>query len=162
MYNLSRPLLVLFSFVILHLQAQDSKEGKQAKQSQILSLLESKHYMFVAQQALPLSEGMRILTSPYDVRVMGDTVISYLPYFGRAYSAVIGTTDEGLNFTSKKSDYEQKPAKKGGWTVTIKPRNQNIVQNMVFLISESGATSLQVNCRDRQGISFNGYIQEIK
>jgi hypothetical protein len=152
-------LLVMFSVFTVFLHAQGSKD---AKKEEIQNLVESKHFMFVAQSALPLSEGVRILTSPYDVRLKGDTVESYLPYYGRAFSAVIGTTDQGLTFTSTQSDYDQKPAKKGGWTITIKPKGQNIVQNMVFLVSESGSTSLQVNCRDRQAISYNGYIQEIK
>ena len=152
-------LLMCVQFV----QAQNSKAEKDKAQADMVQkLIDSHRYMFVAQSALPMSEGVRMLTSDYDVKVKHDTLESYLPYYGKAYTGIIGSSDNGLQFKTTSYDYDIKPDKKDGWIVGLKPKSMNSVQNMVLSISSLGYANLQVNFRDRQAISFNGYIQEIK
>ncbi|HEY2721208.1 MAG TPA: DUF4251 domain-containing protein, partial [Chitinophagaceae bacterium] len=125
--------------------------------------IENKQFVFHAQNAMPLSGSTRQLTSAdFDLRVNENTVISYLPYFGRAYSVSYGTTDNGLDFTSKKFDYTATERKKGGWEISIKPKDVNDFREFTLSVSENGYASLQASSANRQPISFTGYITAIK
>jgi len=158
-------ILALLTFCSLpgHLNAQDTKQEKQAaKAAAIKNLVDSQTYVFVAQTALPMSGRTRQLTTDYDLRVTKSSIVSYLPYFGRAYQAPIDPTKGGLQFTSKDFEYTATPGKKGGWSIQIKPKDYRDVQQMTLSISDNGYGTLQVISTNRQPISFNGYIQAPK
>jgi Domain of unknown function (DUF4251) len=142
--------LALFSVTAsLHAQAAKNDFG---------SKISGKHFVFKAQTVTPTSGRLRQLTSDYDVKVSGDSLIVYLPYFGRAYSAPINSTDVGINFTSVNFDYNASPRKKKGWDLVIKPKDASGVQDLSFTIFDNGSASLRVNSVNRQPISFNGYL----
>jgi len=145
------------------INAQDTKQDKQAaKDAAIKNLVDSQSYDFVVQTVTPLSGRTRQLTSDYDLQVTKSSIVSYLPYFGRAYQAPINSTQSPLTFTSKDFEYTATPAKKGGWNVLIKPKDNREVQQMNLSISASGYGSLQVTSTNRQPISFYGYIKALK
>lgn len=127
----------------------------------VQNFIKTKEFVFKAQTVLPMTGMSRQLTSDYDVRFLGDSVVAYLPYFGRAYSAGYG---EGgaIDFTSTKFEYKVKERKKGGWDVSIKPKDAKDVQALNFTVSENGYASLQVTSNNRQPISYNGYVMERK
>jgi hypothetical protein len=129
---------------------------------QIKSIVESRHYVFVAQTAQPMRGGTRQLTSGYELRVAGDTITSYLPYFGRAYVAPFDPSEGGIKFTAVKANYQMKPARNGGWNIQIKPADAGDVRQLTLSISSKGFASLQVISTNRQDISFNGYIKTIE
>lgn len=139
-------------------QPPTKSEKKAARLAAIKSMVESQNYTFKAQTALPLGLRIRQLTSDYDLKVTKESIISYLPYFGRAYTAPIDPTKGGIQFTSKDFDYTLTPGKKDGWTVVIKPKDYRDVQQMTLSISSEGYTQLQVTSTNRQPISFNGQI----
>ena len=107
---------------------------------------------------MPMSGRTRQLTSDYDVKITKTQVVSYLPYYGRAYTAPTDPSQGGIQFTSKDFDYTVTPRKKGGWDIQIKPKDYRDVQQFNFNVTESGYASLQVTSTNRQSISFNGYI----
>jgi len=119
-----------------------------------------KNFVFRPQTALPTRGRAIQLTSYFDLKVSKDTIISNLPYYGRAYSASINPSENGLNFTSTNFDYTVTPGKKGGWEVLIKPKDANDVREMTFTIFENGTASLYVTSNNRESISFNGYITQ--
>jgi hypothetical protein len=139
-------------------QLVTAQKSTPAKEAVIKNLVNSQQYVFYAQSALPMSGRQRFLTSEYTLYVSKDTVISDLPYFGRAYSAPINLAGGGINFTSTSFDYQLKARKKGGWDITIKPKDTPEVQQLMMTIFENGTTSLRVSSNNRQPISFNGYI----
>ncbi|MET3879484.1 DUF4251 domain-containing protein [Chitinophaga sp. OAE865] len=157
-------LLLLGAVISTSLFAQETKAQQKAdKTARIKSLIDSQNYVFVAQNALPMSGRMRNLTSEYNVVVGADSVISYLPYFGRAYTSVdYGATKSPLDFKTKSFDYNITPGKKDGWNITIKPKDHRSVQSFNLSVSSEGYASLQVTSSDRSPISFNGYIAEQK
>jgi|SRR5882757_1320131 len=145
------------------LYAQTTKADKQAeKTAAIKNLVDSQNYVFKAQSAMPMSGRTRQLTSDYDLKVTHSQVVSYLPYFGRAYTAPIDPSQGGIQFTSKDFDYSVVARKKGGWDIQIKPKDYRDVQQLSLSISENGYATLQVTSTNRQAISFNGYITAIK
>lgn len=153
-YNLfNKPILLLiiaFAFCQISF-AQDSTHS-------IKSKIEAKNFVFKAQTASPAKGGLRQLTSDYDVKVKGDSLVSYLPYYGRAYAGA-DLNEGGIQFTSIKFDYKMKAKSKGGWDITIKPKDNREVNQMTLSVSESGYANLTVISNNRQPISFNGYIE---
>lgn len=142
------------SSVILKAQDKDAASVKE--------MIESKSYIFKAQLVSPQNGRNVFLTSDYDVSVRGDTVISYLPYFGRAYTAPVNPAEGGIKFTSADFEYKADKSKKDGWEIMIKPHDVTDVQQLYLTVFDNGSASLQVISTNRQTISFNGYITEGK
>ena len=124
-------------------------------------MIESRNYIFKAQMANPQNSASRQLTSEYDLTISGDTIISYLPYFGRAYVAPANSSEGGIKFTSTNSEYNTVRDDKG-WEITIKPKHAREVQELFLRVFDNGNATLQVISTNRQGISFNGYVEEGK
>jgi hypothetical protein len=148
--NMTMGLLIGLSSTRIY--AQKSKDT-----AAINKMIMNQQYVFKAQQVMPLGGRTIQLTPDYDVRVTKDSVQAYLPYFGRAYSANIGSSEGGIKFNSKQFDYTIKE-KKGGWDITIKPKDAQDVQLLVFSIYNNGNVSLNVNSTNRQSISYYGYV----
>lgn len=125
--------------------------------STVQNLIQSKEFVFKAETMLPLGGGAKQLTSNYDVRLLGDSIVSYLPYFGRAYMADL-TGQNAMDFTSTKFNYAISNRKRGGWEIDVKPADTRDIRNMHFIVSENGYAQLQVISNNRQAISYNGYI----
>lgn len=136
-------------------QAQDGNANYE-------SIIGSKNYTFIAQSVTPLGGRNRQLTSDYDLRVLGDSVVSYLPYFGRAYSAPVNPNEGGIQFTSTQFEYQTVPRSKGGWIITIKPTDAKDVREMNLTVTSKGYATLNVISNNRQSISYNGYVQARK
>ena len=153
-----KAFLFLFTINILALsivKAQDKKP------EEIKRIVDSQNYIFKAQMANPQTGSTRQLSPDYDLTITKDTIISYLPYFGRAYVAPVDPAQGGIKFTSTKFDY--KPAKDNkAWQITIKPKDATDIQQLYLSIFDNGYATLQVISTNRQGISFNGYVEEGK
>ena len=150
--------LLIFSSPFVTFAQSKTEDKKAAKLAAIKNMVESQNYVFKAQTVLPMSGPTRQLTTDYDVKITKQSIISYLPYFGRAYSAPMDPTKGGIQFTSKDFDYTLTPGKKDGWSVLIKPKDYRDVQQMTLTISSTGYASVQVTSTNRQPISFNGTV----
>ncbi|MDB5143333.1 MAG: hypothetical protein JWQ66_2046 [Mucilaginibacter sp.] len=140
--------------------AQTKKDKKPTKEAYVKTRMDAKRYTFLANYVLPQRGGGRQLTSEYDLRVTPDSVISYLPYFGRAYFDVpYGGGDGGIKFTSTKFTYEAKEKKKGGWEISIRPSDVKNIDRLLLNISADGYASLSVNSTNRDFITFDGYLK---
>lgn len=137
-------------------QAQKTGEATQ-------TLLAGKSYVFKAQTALPMRGSSRQLTSNYyELKITKDSIKSFLPFFGRAYSAPMNSEESGIQFTSTSFVYSEKEKKKGGWDVQIKPKDTKDVRQMLLNISSTGFATLQVISNTRETISFTGRIEETR
>lgn len=153
-------LMIAMLFHNNNLIAQDSKKEK--KQAAIKALIDSQNYVFKAQSAIPMSGATRQLNYDYDLKVSKDTINSYLPYYGRAYTAPMDPTQGGIHFISKDFEYTVTPGKKQGWDIVIKPKDVQDVQMMSLSVSSDGYATLQVTSTSKQPITFNGIITERK
>jgi hypothetical protein len=120
--------------------------------------IENKSFVFVAQSAMPLKGKFISLTSSYDVKISGDTVTAYLPYYGESHTAIFGHDENGIKFKSVRNKYKVQP-KKNGWNVTIKPEDVGYGIELNFDVSKSGTTMLRVNDNRRDAITFRGYLE---
>lgn len=128
------------------------------KISLIKNSVESNSFVFKARQALPMTGPVVNLSSSYDLTVSPKTIIAFLPYFGRAYSAPYGSEDNGIKFKSIKFQYSINARKKGGWNIHIKTLDTRKRYELYLSISTNGYASLSVNDESRQTISFSGII----
>jgi hypothetical protein len=152
---------VLLNVQPTHAQGnQKDKENK--KENATKALLDSKVYVFKAESAMPLGGRVIQLTSDYDLKISHDTLVSYLPYYGRAYTAPVYPTEGGYQFTSTRFDYDIQPGKKGGWNIVIHPKDVREVDQIILTVSEKGYSSAQVTSNNRQPIYFNGYVTEAR
>ncbi|GAC1438813.1 MAG: DUF4251 domain-containing protein [Sediminibacterium sp.] len=137
---------------------QTRQERQQAKAASVKKAIQDRRFTFTAQSALPMSGPLRQLTPDYDLRVSGDSVVAYLPYFGRAYAAPVNGSDGGIKFISTQFSYTSTGRKKGGWDIMIRPKDAPDVQQLFLTVLGDGTASLQVTSTNRQPISFNGYV----
>ncbi len=157
---------VLVSAFFNAASAQTSRqEKKAAEQAAVKNMVDNNHFYFVAQYALPMTGSSKFLTSTYDLKVTKDSIIAFLPYYGVAHMAPspAEANEGGIKFTSTDFAFTQKEAKKGGWQITIKPKDHNItnwrdVQQMTLDISKDGYASLSVISSNRDPISFQGNV----
>ena len=145
-------LLVTVVLVVTSIKAQELDS------SVVVKAVETKNYVFKAQSASPQRGGFRQLTSEYDFVVRPDTLVSYLPYYGRSFSAPVNTADAGLQFTSMKYEYSVKNKKKNRWDITIKPKDVSRIRDLNLTVFDNGRASLRVNSNDREAITFDGYL----
>ena len=156
-----KNILVKLLFALAVVLFSSTAFAQKLDKATVQNAVNSKQFVFKAQTVLPMTGASRFLTSDYEVKLLGDSLVSYLPYFGRAYSVTYGERG-GIDFTSTKFDYKVKPGKKGGWDVTIITNDVKNAQRLNFTISDNGYTYLQVTSNNRQPIAFNGYIIEKK
>lgn len=152
--------LAVISYCQSSTAQNDAADKSDAKKAAFKNMVDSQHFVFVAQSVTPLRGQFRSLTSSYDITISKDTMVSYLPYFGRAYSAPIDPSKAALNFTSTSFSYSVTAHKKNGWNVVVKPKDNTDIQQLLFTIFDNGSASLNVTSTSRDPISFNGYIQK--
>ena len=141
------------------------KEKKAARETLKIettkTVLENKVYVFSATQVLPTGMRSKTLTSSYDVQIKNDTIICYLPYFGKAHTAAYGSNRSPMDFTQPIEDYKFEKTKKG-YEIKFEASNNNDRLVFFFQIAETGSTSLSVNSTSRSTISYYGDIVKVE
>lgn len=135
--------------------AQTKKEKKQQTEQAVREAIDAKKYKIDVNRVMPMKGGSKHLTSDYSLEIRNDSIYSYLPYFGVAYTIPYGG-GKGLNFNAPLSEYTSEYSKKGNARITLKVRNEedNYIYNIT--IFPNGTSSIQVTPTNRQSISFSG------
>lgn len=139
--------------------------------SAVSDAVTARNYTFVATSVFPTEDSrfnprllfpnasnLYQLTSRYDVRVTPDSVIAYLPFFGRSYTAPMDPTKGGIKFTSTRFDYK-KTQRKNNYEIEITPRDDREVRSLYLTVAPSGFASLRVLSVNKTPISFNGNVE---
>jgi hypothetical protein len=156
-----RILIPLLTILCLNSKAQSSSDQKKQEQyTRLKSMIDSKTFRFHAQSATSMKGRTKQLTSEYYLKINQDSLYVDLPYYGRAYSSGYPGTDLGFQFNSKDFSYSADTTKKGGWDITIKPKNEAKVNNIYLSISSTGYCSVRINSSNRDPISYYGTITE--
>ena len=160
---------IISAFLILSfLSFQCSSSKKTGTQTAKLNsadvenMVSNKNFIFVAERVNPLRGMTRNLTSEYDVMIFKDSLVSYLPYFGRAYQAPINPNEGGIQFTSTDFSYATNSTKNKSWMVSVKPRDNRDIQELSFNIFDNGTATLNVTSLNIDPISFTGYVKRNK
>jgi hypothetical protein len=142
-------------------------DKKEAKIADVKRIVTSNNFVFKATYVVPMSMSPSALTSNYDVTLNNGKLAVYLPYFGRAYAAPRDPSQGGIKLNTAEFDYTSVANKKGGWDIVIKPKRTTIntvgdVQIMRLNVGKDGYATMYVTSTNRQPITFNGYIEEVK
>jgi hypothetical protein len=140
--------------------AQGTSSAKKNRIAHTQELISSGRYVFRARSAQSMGGHTRQLTSEYTLKVTPDTVVAFLPYFGRANTAPMDPTKGGIQFTSTRFTNKADVRKKGGWSITVTPKDVSDVQQLNLSVSTEGYATLNVTSTQRQPISFTGIIVE--
>ena len=134
-----------------------SSKTDDKKKEAVKELIVSENYKIDVNTAMPMRGRSIPLTSLYSLEIRNDSVISYLPYYGRAYSIPYGGGN-GLNFKAPLKEYNMKLDKKGNSVITFTARNPEDKFDFRVKVYSNGSTSIDVNMQNRQSISFQGEL----
>lgn len=117
--------------------------------------LTERNYTIGVETAYPRGGRMISLTGIYELKVREDNVVSYLPYFGRAYRTTFGTGSP-LDFTGTITGYKQTSDNKGLTRIDFDTRNDNDMLHYRIEVSDDGRATINVTSQYRDGIRFEG------
>lgn len=100
-----------------------------------------------------------MLTTPYSLTVIGDSINSYLPYFGRAWNVPYGG-GKALNFTGHIRDYHSSWVSDQQVRIALIVENDEDIYQYDVDIFLNGAAYINVSSRNRQTIGFSGEVNE--
>jgi len=164
-YGMVLALLILSVFVYAQESTQKSKKERKAEKlatqiEKTKSLINGKNFVFIPDRVNP-SSGRSVSVNGFHLKLEGENVICYLPFYGRAYSAEYGSGSSPFDFTQKLEKYSMTVDKKGfNIKFSVKNKSDNI--DFILNVFESGSASLRVNSTNRATISYDGDIVEIK
>ena len=124
------------------------------------SMINGRELTFIARSANPVGWSTIQLTSEYDLKMNGDSVEVYLPFYGRAYQADYNSTEGGIKLEALAEDY-QVIHKKGQYNIRFNAKAKNDLYRFHLTVSPTGYASLSVISNNRQSINFNGILNEL-
>lgn len=154
-------LLFLVGIVLLNggqsLYSQTKKEKKEQQEKEIKEMIDKRRFTIDVDRALPMGGRTVNLTSPYSLEMRGDSAISYLPYFGRAYSLPYGGGD-GLRFEESITDYQSTFNKKGTARIKFVARTKEDTFRFDVQVFPNGSAIISVTPTNRQHITYQGEL----
>ncbi len=145
---------LLWIMIIVFVACNRSIAPEQA--AEVSKLVSDQRFVFKAQSANPLRGRTIQLTTDYDLRITKDSIVAYLPYYGRVTSPTY-PVGGGLTFTSTNFRYNTTTGAKG-WEVIIEPQDVTDVRHLQLNITQGGSATLNVISTSRDAISFYGRI----
>ncbi len=129
---------------------------RQAREAAMVKeALQNRRYTIDIHMMHPLRGRAVNVTSNYSVEVKGDTLVSYLPYFGRAYQVPYGG-GKGLNFTAPITGYQSETDRKGTTRIMLTSENEENSYLYVLEVFSNGESSVEVQSRQRDRIYYTG------
>ena len=157
----SKLLLPLLMLICLQGFSQsDAEQKKQDEFNQLKSQMDARKFRFHAQSATSMKGMTRQLTSEYFLKLNKDSLSVDLPYYGRSFTTNYPPTDLTTEFKTTQFSYKSDTLKKGGWEITIVPKNQANASKINLSITTSGYCTVRVSSNSREPISYYGTITD--
>ena len=133
-----------------------ARAAEQAKA--VKAALQERKYEIAVSRMYPSRGASKNLSYGYSVEVRNDSLISYLPYFGRAYSVPYGG-GSALNFSAPILNYQESQQKSDLRRIVIDVKNDEDTYLYTLDIFDNGSTTIDVQSRQRERISFSGEME---
>jgi Domain of unknown function (DUF4251) len=160
-FKYSKLLLPLLMLICLRGFSQSGAEQKKQDEfNQLQSQIDAKKFRFHAQSATSMKGMTRQLTSDYFLKLNKDSLSVDLPYYGRSFTTNYPPTDLATEFMTTQFSYKSDTLKKGGWEITIVPKNQANASKISLSITTSGYCTVRVSSNSREPISYYGTITD--
>jgi hypothetical protein len=75
------------------------EERQEKRMEEVKNLIENKTFVFIPTHAMPLGGGSIHLSYSFEAEVKGDSVFSYLPFYGVAYHVEYGGRNSAFDFS---------------------------------------------------------------
>ena len=156
---------IRFSFIIAisailwsSCATSEEKAAQMAELSaNVTNALNNRDYKIAIDRMYPMRGSSRHVSYGYSVEVKKDTLISYLPYFGRAYNVPYGG-GKGLNFTAPIGSYQEFLKRNGQRHIEIGVTNEEDTYFYTIEVFDNGNSSVEVRARQRERISYSGNV----
>lgn len=159
---MKKILLIITAAVILAACATTDKQQGYDKKKEKAEMIDkavcNRDIKISVRTAYPKRGRSVPLTTDFELRVKGDSVMSYLPYFGRAYNVPYGG-GKGLNFSGVTEDFKITQPKRDRKHVEFSVKNDEDTYKFHIDIFDNGSASINVMPQQREMISFNGEIE---
>lgn len=99
------------------------------------------------------------LTPDYGIELHGDSVRSFLPYYGRAYRAPL-RSESPLDFDCRMTDYTTTETDDGSTRIEFETRTIDDLYKFSIDIFDNGNASIRVTAQQRESITFDGEVDE--
>ena len=154
---------ILFAGLFINIFSIGCSGNKQAAASAIskeaiTESINNGEWVFTANYVMPQSGRSRSTNGLYTVTYSANKFIVYLPYFGKAYTVQLGSSQGPLDFNTSDFDLVKEQKKEGEWLLVLKPKDYKEVQSMNFTLYDNGAADLAVTLTNRSPISFRGTL----
>jgi hypothetical protein len=152
----SMAMMLLAMVVLGSCATSEERAARNAENAKkVKAALDSKTFKISVNRMNPMRGASKSVSYGYSVEVRNDSLISHLPYFGRAYNVPYGG-GKGLNFKAQIRNYRATFAGNNGYIVECDVPNDEDVFYYRINIFNSGKAIIDVWARDRNPISFQG------
>lgn len=148
-------LLMIVSVGCASLPERSAK--KEIEKKMVRENIEKQEYTLDIINVQPLSGRNIHISQEYYLRIKSDSVYSYLPYFGRAYSVPYGG-GEGLVFNAEMKNYHVDFNKKGETKITFHAATSEGTYRFQIEIFTNGNCGIFVQPNNKQGINYTGQM----
>jgi hypothetical protein len=134
------------------------EERKLEKQKQVEDMINAREFRFVGRTALPTGMRSVNLSSNYNyMNFQPELIVSEMPFFGKAYSAVGYGTDTGVKFKGKPEKFDIiKKSKNFEIEAEVRGNSENF--RISLTIGFEGNATLTIISNSRSTISYQGDI----
>ena len=137
----------------------EERAARAAEQAaKVKAALTARNYKIGIDHMYPMKGGAKNVSYGYSVEVRNDSLISYLPYIGRAYNVPYGG-GKGLNFDAPIESYQEAQMKNGQWQIEIGLKNDEDTYHYTIKVFDNGNASIDVQPRQRERISYSGQME---
>ena len=155
-------LSIIFALAVILWSNCATSEEKAAQMAElsanVTNALNNRDFKIAVDRMYPMRGSSRHVSYGYSVEVRNDTMISYLPYFGRAYNVPYGG-GKGLNFTAPIGSYQEFMKRNGQRHIEIGVTNDEDTYFYTIEVFDNGNSSVDVRARQRERISYSGNIE---
>ena len=137
------------------LTAAERAQREREVAMQVEKALAERQYTISISMMFPRRGNAVSVTPDYSVQMKGDSLFSYLPYFGAAYNVPYGG-GKGLNWDAPLTGYQVSAGRKGATIVEMTAYNGEDYFLYSLELMPNGTAYLNVRSRDREPISFSG------
>ncbi len=159
--------LSLLLLPILNSYSQTKKEQRQQRKIEEYNaskaLVETKHYVFSANKAIPQRGGSIDLTTNSNFLRVNDSISeASLPFFGQAYNIAYGGPG-GIKFKGEPTGYSVKEnTKKQSLEVSFRVKGDADVFDCILTINSKTSVTLSVTSQQRDHIFYYGAIETLE
>lgn len=154
--------MVLAFMALVMLSGCVSSEERAARAAEqkrkVAAALRERNFKIAVDRMYMMRGGSKSVSYGYSVEVRNDSLISYLPYIGRAYSVPYGG-GKALNFSERIGSYNEFQEKNGLRHIEIGLKNEEDTYLYTIEVFDNGQSSIEVQSRQRDRISFSGDME---